>query len=441
MNYITPSVVSMLLILVAFAPATSCKTLVLAGGTIVDVSDYGTSDADVKNGIVVIQDDRIAAVGGRTSTEIPHNATVLDISGKYVLPGLIDGFASLDNQAYANAYLYMGVTSIVGIYGFKFSPLFEGADPGPTVYGFGCVGKWKTTTEGMLEQIGVLASQDVRFLLLQYELTPDQVVLAVEKAHELGMVTVGELGKTSYREAIGCGVDAFLHSGRYSLDLAPPEMRQAVASQPLGPPFRAYRRWLADLDPGGPSVRAYADLLASSSVALMPTLTLTSMDLPVLDNPWKEPVAQIIDPRDLYLPVDKTTGKHDLEPSVKEMLLRLGHNTLRIERQFSAAGAVYLTGSGTDAFGTMPGISLHQELRLLTEIGLTERRAIAAATGNFSQVFGWNEIGQLLPGSRADVLVVEDNPLENIESLKSISMVILGGTVLDRQSLLTGEQH
>lgn len=101
------------------------EKIALVGGTLIDVSNFGNSNEDLKDVIILIEGEKITRVGSRDSVKIPNKARVVNISGKFVLPGLIDGFASLDNQSYANAYLYMGVTSIVGVYGFEFSPLFE----------------------------------------------------------------------------------------------------------------------------------------------------------------------------------------------------------------------------------------------------------------------------------------------------------------------------
>ena len=64
---------------------------------------------------------------------------------------------------------------------------------------------------------------------------------------------------------------------------------------------------------------------------------------------------------------------------------------LRIEEGFRRAGARYLAGSGVDAFGTLPGISLHTELAMLERIGVPRRQALAAATSNPGAVFGWKE--------------------------------------------------
>jgi hypothetical protein len=95
--------------------ASTAEKLVLVGGTIVDVSNFGKSESDIKDSIIVIHHGKITAAGPKGKIKIPVSARVLNISGKYVIPGLSDAFATQNNQAHANAYLYMGVTSIIGI--------------------------------------------------------------------------------------------------------------------------------------------------------------------------------------------------------------------------------------------------------------------------------------------------------------------------------------
>jgi len=84
----------------------------------------------------------------------------------------------------------------------------------------------------------------------------------------------------------------------------------------------------------------------------------------------------------------------------------------------------------------MPGISLHTELQLLTRIGLTPRQALAAATSNVGEMFGWSDIGQVKAGYHADLVVLDENPVQEIRNLKKIRMVILNGKVLDRDRFL-----
>ena len=64
------------------------------------------------------------------------------------------------------------------------------------------------------------------------------------------------------------------------------------------------------------------------------------------------------------------------------------------------------------------------------------REALAAATNNYSLQFGWNELGQITPGRRADILVVDGDPTHSIWNARHISTLIMDGNVMDREGLL-----
>ncbi len=133
------------------------------------------------------------------------------------------------------------------------------------------------------------------------------------------------------------------------------------------------------------------------------------------------------------MPADRETGRAHkaLKPAV------YSENLIRIEHRYARAGAHYLAGSGTSAFGTLPGISLHNEMRMLTDLGLTPRQAIAAATSNVGEVFHWPTVGKVARGYDADLVVVDADPTVDIQNLKKIRMVILNGEIVDRSALLT----
>ena len=79
---------------------------------------------------------------------------------------------------------------------------------------------------------------------------------------------------------------------------------------------------------------------------------------------------------------------------------------------------------------------MHIELEMLTRIGLTNREALAAATSNYSEIFGWNHIGRIEVGREADLLILNDNPILDIENLKKIDFLFLDGELIERQRLL-----
>src|SRR6185295_9402575 len=197
------------------APPPSVTALI--GGTIVDVANYGRSSGDVQDGVVVLRGGTIVAAGPRKSVKIPAGARRIDVSGKYIVPGLTDCFGALGKQAHANAYLYMGVTSIVGVDGKPRRPdLYLKANPSPRIYPLGVVGYAERDDAVVLsseaeipKEIETAAQRGIKVLLIHYPITPDRTAQIVKKAHELGLGTIGELGLTTYEEAIRAGVDAF----------------------------------------------------------------------------------------------------------------------------------------------------------------------------------------------------------------------------------------
>jgi hypothetical protein len=254
------------------------------------------------------------------------------------------------------------------------------------------------------------------------------------------MGTIGELGFSSYAEGIMAGIDAFVHSPRYSLDVAPQDMIRAVAEQPFSDDLKSpkwkYYKYLTALNMDDARLQEHAKRLGKASTHIMPTLSIMYLDWPGSRNPWNEPIAKILNAEDINNPADRKTGKHHYDDIHLAAYRDLALNLLKIEELYKKFDARYLAGSGTDVWGTMPGISLHTELELLHEIGLSEREAVAAATSNFATAFGWIHTGLIQPGYAADILVLEENPLEDLNNLKRIHLLILQGSIIDRSALL-----
>jgi imidazolonepropionase-like amidohydrolase len=75
-------------------------------------------------------------------------------------------------------------------------------------------------------------------------------------------------------------------------------------------------------------------------------------------------------------------------------------------------------------------------MEMLVRLGLSPREALAAATNNYALQFGWNELGLVAPGRRADILVLDGDPTVSIWNARRISTLILDGNIIDRESLL-----
>ncbi len=438
---------SLLFVLFAFL-AISCTNnhqnnsnkVFVKGAYILNLQDKQGNFYDIPNGFLVFENNTILDFGAYTEeTKIPENAKTIDAKGKFLIPGLIDGFAVLNNQFYANAFLAKGVTTIIGVDGGRRGWFYPNANPSPDFYRLESVGDEAKSDSAQLQDLRNLHHEGFKIALLKYQLKPNQVALLQKEAKKLGMGTIGELGHTSYAQATQIGVDAFVHTTRYSLDLAPKKMREAVADHPfsneMNSPKWKYYQYLFSLDTANPILKQHATNLASGRSFIMPTLSLLYADLPQHKNPWNDPVSKIINPVDVNNPVDKKTGKHLYTPEVQANYTATGLQELKIENVYYRNSCRYLAGSATDVWGTMPGISLHSELELLHKIGLSNREALAAATTNFSTAFGWNT-GKIAKGFQADFLLLDKNPCENLNNLNSINRLFNNGKEIPLQSLL-----
>ncbi len=426
--------------------------LALVGGTVVDVANFGNSTRDLHPATVLIHGDRIERVGRRDQVPIPAGARVLDVSGKYLIPGLVDGFAGLNSQAHANAHLYMGVTTVAGSGDDRRGWLFLQANPSPHVYLLDGSGssdeydllgdrpEWTAKLKGHDPDVELSPADNsrmmeeqrrmgVRGLWLGHNLTSANTRQIIAKARKLGLVTYGEFIATPYSDAIQAGVTLLLHMTRYELGLVAPEEQRTLAD-------KAYSL-LDSIPPDDPRVARYARLIAEHHVALMPTFCLYYADLPGHRNLWKDPIAAILDPKGVFHPTDTASGEPAYpSPAVKARITQMADRMWNLNRAFLQARPRYLAATGSAVFSSLPGISMHLEMELLVRLGLTPRQALAAATSNYSEQFGWRELGQIAPGRRADLVVLGADPTLDIRNSTSIETVILGGVTVDRGRML-----
>lgn len=444
-----------------FAQGEKLPAIALVGGTLIDVSHGGHSGHDIPDGVVILRGGKIEAAGAAAQVKIPADAKKIDCTGAYILPGLVDGFAGLNSQAQANATLYMGVTTIVGSQDDRRGMLKRNAAPSPHIYLLDSVGyidqysllfdlpQWKSRLkdgaefvdldeQGTKSQLEELAGRGVRVAWLGHELTAARTKFIITEAHRLGLIAYGEFISTPYAEGLKDGVDVLLHMSRYELGLVPARLQEPLVRDPEGAALGPVYEYLRRLQPDDASIKAYANQITAAGPALMPTLSLSYLQLPNHRNLWKEPAATILDPKAMYQPADPVTGEDPYRLDDSRRLEAADYEHFWVLNQaIQIAHPINLAGSGASAFGTMPGISMHTELELLVRLGLTPREALAAATSNYSEKFGWNELGLVEAGRRADLLILDADPVKDISNTRKIRSVILEGVVLDRTALLS----
>ncbi len=450
--------------------------LVLAGGTVVDLSNWGRSARDLSDAIVIISEGRIVAVGSRTDLPIPKDALVIDCTGKYLIPGLVDGLTGMNSQGQASAELYMGVTTVVAHADSERGHIDFAANPRPHLYladSIGSTDDWslligqkdwaarlkegahpvELSPEDTARQLNDTARLGTRVLWLGPALTAANTQWIITHAHQMGLITYGEFVSTPYRVGIEAGVDALLHMGRYELGVIPDELQKPLVDDPNGSAASTAYDYSEHLPPTDLHLHDYARFLATHHAALAPTFSEYFLRLPEHRNLWREPAAALLHETGLSNPPDRATGEwvYPVSPWMKHLpaaALRWMQDSQRkkadqsamrlwqINETIFAANPHYLAASGAPAMGTMPGISMHTELEMMTRLGLSAREALAAATNNYALQFGWTELGLIASGRRADVLVLDADPTVSVWNVRRISTLILDGNVIDRDALL-----
>jgi Amidohydrolase family len=458
------------------AEAQTSAPLVLSGGTVVDVSNWGRSAADLPNAVVILQNGKIAEVGPASTLPVPKGARIIDCTGKYIVPGLIDGFTGMSSQGEASANLYMGVTTAVVRSDSSHGRIDSALSPAPHLYPIDSVGTtddwsllighetWTATLrrngravelppDETLRQLTATKALGTRVVYIGRNVTAANTQWIITRAHQMGMMTYGEFVATPFRVGIEASVDALVHMGSYELGVIPDEVQQPLAADSEGTAATTAFDYAQRVPPTDLHVRTYARLIASHHAALMPSFAMYFLHLPDHRNLWNEPAASLLDPAHMSNPPDRKTGEinyplppwtrrlpavsqrymqANLQKKADQAAMRLWH----LNQALFAAYPHYLAASGAPVDGSFPGISLHVELELLVRMGLTAREALAAATSNYALQFNWTELGEVAPGRRADILVLDADPTANIWNARRISTLILEGNVVEREALL-----
>jgi hypothetical protein len=446
-------------LLIAFAGAArdaGADVVALRGATLIDLSGFGREQRDIDDALVLIEGERILAAGHADEIELPAGARVIDARGKYLVPGLVDTFSVQNNEAQARAHLYMGVTTVFYNELDGRRGLTQWVPDGPTLKGNGWVSGYDQSALPLWDTPGELRAgappldaaqlrgyvdaqrwNGYAALLLYYPLDAAQTTVVAQRMRDQRLIAIGEIGHSGTLASARAGVPLLVHASRYLIDLAPDELRRAVADDPFGPTRARYLQYLKQLDPASPEVERFARALAAESAALVPTFAMFELDLPGHANPWKEPVAAILDPDDIMLPADPATGeppafgrRSPTEFRAQVQALVALHRTLAKHR------VKFVVGSGADAFGVLPGLGAHVEMEALVRIGLTPREALAAATQNLSSLVDFVDYGVVRAGARADLLLLEADPREDVRNVRRIATLIVRGREVDRAALL-----
>lgn len=448
------------------ACAAEAPVTALVGGTVVH-PELAVAAALSPDTTVLIRGDRISAVGPRATLRVPRGARVIDVHGKWIIPGLVDSHVHFfqsgnlytrpdvvdlnalrpyaeevrRNQARLpetfKVWLASGVTSVADVGGpfwnFDMREAARASMAAPTVH---IAGPLISIIDRPQLDLGdppiiKIDSPEAARALVARELVRHPDFIKVWYIYQPG-------DDIPAHEAIVHATAEAAHAAGVRLAVHATEL--VVANSAL----RAGADYLVHSVDDAPVDAEFLELAHARHVLYCPTLFVYMGYGYALSNTWQptEAESRLADPqilRDLHLPEDPVTLQRLPEgmaklvrehraPKLPEMQLR---NLMTVWN----AGITVVMGTDAGNIGTVHGPSVFREMALMQRAGLTPLQVLQSATVNAAEVIG-SDIGVIAPGKRADLVVLDADPLRDVENLSHASLVFKNGTAFHPVELM-----
>jgi imidazolonepropionase-like amidohydrolase len=390
------------------ASAQAVRHLALTGATLID----GNGGTPVRNAVVIVQNGQITAAGPAVSTPIPTGARQLDMAGKTIIPGLWDSHAHLNQADYGPAYLAAGVTTVrdmgnemMWVYWLRAHTRFGRAlgpsmilaglvdGPGPNAFGAQSA---STPAEGraIVKRYSELGFDEIKLYNL---LAPDVVAAIVDEAHKNQMLVTGHIPNAlGLRNAVSAGMDHIAHlSGTLVSDSGASLIAHLVAKKTVMDPMVSWN------EIGGHS----------------------------RDEPLES-----FQPGAKYMPaafMQTRAAGWGAQVDTATAHARLGASLSAI-RALHKAGVPIVAGTDMG----VPGFSIYRELELYVKAGMTPMEAIRSATAVAARAMNMDRtVGTIAPGRKADLVVLDADPLQDISNIRAVRYVMKDGRVYESAAL------
>lgn len=415
----------------------------------------GTGKAPLEHASILIEGGRFTKITSG-NLKAPSGARIIDATGKTVLPGLIDmhahlisgGFDTISEKSMSydpveqhralKQMLYWGVTAVY----VPVQPLESGmqlrslvsrnAFPSPRLFisgpGFTAPGGWGGANQpdarielsdctSIKQHVRRLANAKIEILKLFYDdmsssftrplpkLEKELMEAVISEAHANKLKVMVHAYRTDdHKDAIRAGADVMAHSA----------ITEPVDDEYIQLARKSRTMYLATLS-------VYYDVFDENSIReligkefvqrTVPQKTLSTLRT-------KEPLESFV--------------KSIKQDFIKQQLGAIAANLKKLSENEIPIGV----GPDTGVPGSFPGIAVHREMELMVRAGVTPAKVLVAATKTAADYLGERRMGIVAPGNIADLIIVQGNPLNNIESTREIEFVIKDGQLINREKLL-----
>ena len=432
--------------------------IAITNATVIDMNNGNL----IKNQTIIIEGNTITSVSGKSA--VPKNATVIDAKGKYVMPGLWDmhahAFADRKFEWLFPSLIANGVTGVRELgTGVPYDSIHliikqvnEGKLVGPR---FGAVTQlifngtpmpgWPimavTNPSDARELVKKHKENGMDFIKVYNTLAPE-ILLAITEEAKLQGLPVG--GHVPYEMSAGEASDLGFVSIEHNTDIIMSCSSNETILRPQLDSFKnlgtgASRRQEIEFK----AMQTFDEQKAielfkkfvRNGTSLCPTLVIPARNIKTADELAKDDRTKYI-PQSLrdrwYNQMSQIPRGNPSDPRIKLLL----EKRISIVGLMQRSGVNILAGSDFPNPYVYPGFSLHDELELLVQGGLTPLQALQAATINAAKFFHREkDLGTIEKGKLADVIILDENPLDKIGNSKKLFAVVANGRVFMRKDL------
>jgi imidazolonepropionase-like amidohydrolase len=423
--------------------------IVLSNVRVID----GTGAPAKEKQTLVIRGGNIAELGDFARLRAPEGATVIDLTGKSVIPGLVmvhehlyyptgPGVYGQLGLSFSRLYLAGGVTTMRtggntnGVMDINLKQQIDaGQQAGPAM---DPTAPYLNGPQGQLQMHALKDADDARRQVNYWadlgatsfkaymQITRDELRASIEEAHKRGLKITGHLCSVTYAEAAGLGIDNLEHGFLASTDFVPDKQPDTCPGQAVG------QRTIAALDENGAPFKTLVKTLVDRKVALTSTLTVFETFTPGRPMP---PGLDVLLPQ---LKQQFEANYQRTSQNQQSVYASLFPKALALERAFARAGGMLLAGTDpTGGGGVIPGYSNQRQLELLVEAGFTPVQAIQIGTENGAIYLGRSaRVGTIAAGKQADLVVIDGDPSKTIADVRKVETVFKQGIGFDPAKLV-----
>jgi imidazolonepropionase-like amidohydrolase len=395
------------------------------------------------NQTVLVSDGLITAVGPASSVEVPGGATRIDGANRYLLPGLAEMHGHIPGANVAAAedvlflYVAAGATTVRGMQGHPAQlELKRRAAAGeiisPRLWLAAPPLSGNNVPDAAAADRLIRSAKEAGFDLLKVHegISADAYAAIAKTATEVGLPWGGHVSQF-------VGVDGALRAKQSTIDHIDDYIE--AMNPPDSPGWNATggdRVRLMALNADASRIPELARATREAGVAIVPTQILWE-----LLRGAHDPLAMVERPENRYMPRNTITGwtntasnlraQADPAAAAREVELRN-----RLLKAMNDEGVLILMGTDAPQLFSVPGFSLHRELPVMVQAGMTPYEVLRSGTVNVATFLGIeDEAGTIEVGRRADLLLLDANPLEDIRGIERNAGVMLDGRWLSAEMI------